>query len=783
MAEAMEVKKLWGLSSTAKINTFTAIAAALFVGLFVLIGIKQLEPPDIVPASAAADQFSADRALKHLRVIAQRPHPIGSSEHSVVRDYIVRELTEMGLAPEIQNTTVVNSTSTPPFTAARIENIIAKLPGTASGKAVVLVGHYDTVPTSPGASDNGAGVVTILETISALKSSSPLRNDVIFLFTDGEELGLLGAKAFIEEHRFARQIGVVMNFEARGSGGPVVMFETGSENGKIIKEFGRVAPYPVASSLSNQIYKLLPNDTDMTIFKRAGLPGLNFAYMDGLNHYHTQIDNLNAIDGRSLQHHGSYAIALTRHLGNIDIESLKDQDAVYFNTAGVGFVNYSESWGMALMIVTLSLFCLIVFFGIKRDKLTTRGLWYGFAALLVAGIAVTIAVTVIWRLIRASEGISNLAPAEARYDEKFIFLGLLAISLSLTSGLYLWFRKKARALDLTVGGMVWWIIATILTTLLLPGGSYLFALSLPLILISLGVIIFRRDQEISSAGNLALYTLSIMPAFILFSSILYLTLIALGLGLAGPLMAIVVLLSGLLIPILTVIADLKKWFLPVFSAIVALCFIGAGILADGYDGNNPKPSHVFYALNADLGKAVWASSEPLSDNWTAQFFSAGYEESALEEYVPVSFRDFMVTDAAVANLSAPSIDLIEDKKDGETRRLRLRIFSFRKAPVVSVCLDPEIEVVSAAINGKRINQAPAREDSWPWSITCYAMPAEGFELELQIKSTAQVKGKIVDRSYGLNGLTGLSFEEKPAQVMAAAYPYSDSVLVSKSFVY
>ncbi len=106
-----------------------------------------------------------------------------------------------------------------------------------------------------------------------------MRNDVIFLLTDGEELGLLGAAAFVNEHPWAKDVGVALNFEARGTGGPVRMFETSEQNGWLIRRFAQAAPYPRTDSISYEIYRSLPNDTDLTVFKRHGYAGLNFAFI------------------------------------------------------------------------------------------------------------------------------------------------------------------------------------------------------------------------------------------------------------------------------------------------------------------------------------------------------------------------------------------------------------------------------------------------------------------------------------------------------------------------
>ena len=144
-------------------------------------------------------------------------------------------------------------------------------------------------------------------------------NDVIILLSDGEEIGLFGAKAFVGDHPWVKDVGLVLNFEARGNEGPAFMFETSDHNGWLVKEFVQTASLPVAHSFIYNLYKLMPNDTDLTIFKDAGLNGLNFAFAEGLGHYHTTSDNLQELSKESLQHHGEYMLNLVRHFGELDL--------------------------------------------------------------------------------------------------------------------------------------------------------------------------------------------------------------------------------------------------------------------------------------------------------------------------------------------------------------------------------------------------------------------------------------------------------------------------------
>ena len=221
------------------------IMALVLIGA-VFLGFYQLEAPVAKPKNVSPVEFSAGRAMKHVQVVAQKAHPTGSDAIFDLRDYIVKYLTDLGFSPQIQRTLVTQNQ-----VAAYVENITAKLEGTASNeKAVFLVAHYDSVPFGTGAADDGSGVAALLETARAIKAGPQLKNDLVFLFTDGEELGLFGAMAFAGENPLFKNAGMVFNMEARGNGGPSIMFETSDHNEWLIKEFRKASPYPLAYSFA-----------------------------------------------------------------------------------------------------------------------------------------------------------------------------------------------------------------------------------------------------------------------------------------------------------------------------------------------------------------------------------------------------------------------------------------------------------------------------------------------------------------------------------------------------
>ena len=307
-------------------------------------------PPAPLPATAPPDVFSAERAMRHVQMIAQRPHPNGSAELVRVRDYLIAQLTAIGLESQVQKATGIG-TRYP--VAAQVQNVLARLPGrNPGGSAVMLVAHYDGVGAGPAAGDDAAGVAVLLETLRALRAGRPLAHDVIVLFSDGEESGLAGAAAFVREHPWSRDVAFILNFEGRGTRGQSLMFETGAGNMDGVRILRQV-PGVAANSLSVTVYRALPNDTDLSELAVLGQPALNFAFADGLRRYHTNQDDILHLDPASVQHHGVQALALTNMLANGQLPRSRTGDAIFFTLPFVGLVVYPEPFALPLATMEL----------------------------------------------------------------------------------------------------------------------------------------------------------------------------------------------------------------------------------------------------------------------------------------------------------------------------------------------------------------------------------------------------------------------------------------------
>jgi hypothetical protein len=238
-----------------------------------------------------------------------------------------------------------------------------------------------------------------------------------------------------------------------------------------------------------------------------------------------------------------------------------------------------------------------------------------------------------------------------------------------------------------------------------------------------------------------------------------------------------VLLFGLLVPHLRLVAAVKQWLVPLSALLVSIAFLVLGILMSGFDSNHRQPDSIFYALNVNSDKAVWASLDHRSDRWTSQFLGNNVQTGSLSDYIPSNYAGFRKAPAATVQLEAPNIQLIGDNTMDGIRTLRLRITSARRAPVMMVTASPETEVLSYAVNQKQ----SANPTGQRWGLRYYALPGDGLQLTLQTVASRPVNLSLTDQSYGLPIEFEQQFRPRPDDLMPSIMPYSDSTLVSKSF--
>ncbi len=746
----------------------------VFAGLAVYL----VRPPRPVPANAPATAFSALRALREVAVVARRPHSLGTPANAAVRDYLLRRCRALGLAATVQDTVAVAAEW---GVGGRVQNVVARLPGRVpGGPAVLVLVHYDSQPHTPGATDDGAGVGAALETIRALRAGPPLARDVIWVFTDGEEAGLLGARAYAADTaRLRRAVGVVLNFEARGNAGPSMLFEVSDHNGWLLRAFARAAPVPVGSSLAYELYRYLPNNTDFTIFRRAGLPGLNFAYTGGYSYYHSPADTPAHLDPASLQHHGSYMLALVRHFGTVALaHDAREPDYTFFNPLGTWLVLYNADWNAVLNLVAGALLVAVVAEARRQKRLRVRGLLGGALAWLGALALVLALGGGLQRLVWAA-----YPQYAAFYDHTFYnvpayHLALVALGVAGFAAYYGWLSRWLRPDSLTGGALL--VVALLQAFVQAKARTSGFLLGFPLLFGALAWLLRLAGTRRQLAAQRppappvgALGWLLALPAVALLGPTVASLLVVAGLGaLLLPGLLVLALLLGLLLPALLpplrpATGPGQRWALPLLALVVALGALAAGHATSQPTPETPQQTHAYYVLDADRHQAYWLSAGARPDAWNRQFFpSPNY--APLPKLYPGSTQAVLHQGAPPLALPPPQVTVLADSARAGGRRLRLLVRPARPGVASLRFSLPTEGLRQVQLAGQRLALSGA---SGPYaSFAFYAPGPAGVVLEVETAGAGPVDLVVTDRSLGLPALPGL----RPLPPTFAAAPGDNS---------
>lgn len=322
----------------------------------------------------------------------------------------------------------------------------------------------------------------------------------------------------------------------------------------------------------------------------------------------------------------------------------------------------------------------------------------------------------------------------------------------------------------------------VIFSLLVPGGSYLFTWPLLLMVSALGAVFILKEDLASTKGMIVL-TLSALSGVILIAPLISLMIAGFGVELVWVFMAFAVFLIALHYAHMNLIITAKKWLLPFVTGLLGLCFVVTGVVKNDISLSRPKRNHVFYALNADTGKAIWGSADQNVDEWTGQFFSSGAERAYLADYFPWGRGDFLKGDAPQLSLIPPAVVVLDDSTKDGVRTLRLRVTSPRQAPALSIYWKQELKADVTAVNGKRVSEAKpdaARSSEGYRRISYSGLSNEGFELSLEIKSSGPVELKVDDWSYGLPEIPNYSYKSRPDYIVASPLLFSDCTVVTKT---
>jgi hypothetical protein len=670
-----------------------------------------VQPPPLRVRSGVG-QFDAVRAKQRLAYILgdQTPHPSDTTGSDTVRTRLVAQLQQLGFKPILRDQLACNELyKQRGVSCARVRNVIAVL-GPTDGKALLLNAHYDSTPVGPGAADDGIGVATLLEVAASLKDR-PLKRPVILLFNEGEELGLVGARAFLADP-LSRNVDSLINLEARGVRGPVNMFETSQPNATPISVFATAVKNPIANSLSTDVYRLLPNYTDVNSFAERGWLTLNLAPIGNETRYHSPGDDIAALDPATLQHMGDQTLSLTLALAD-GTPKAQSGDRIFMDLAGRGLITLPLEMGAGLLIGLLIAFTILALprGGLLRSAVTTVGAVVASTILSWLLLAIIGAVRhgMFWR---ANPVLTHLTIYAVTILAAVIMLATTGGSLDRTR-----LRAAFWLVFLAAGGAI---------GLIAPGGIIFFIF--PPLIALIGMLAARWWQPAERVGSWA----AILLLFLTWGAMLGLLEELLN---GGPMWIFAPLGSLLILPVLIEARPLIVGARPRAGAAAAgvLTLIGVAAVwaAPAYSADRQQRFVIQHVTDASAHKSWWSvlnDSAPL-----AYAFAGKWNRGDL----PFSDRPRWISTApADPAAKAPAVQLLSQTKTGNERTLQLRLTANGNNRV-ELIVPTDAQVRSAGVTGfvRPIDQS----EEGKYFLDCFGRSCDGLTLQLTIGQLKPVR--------------------------------------------
>lgn len=692
------------------------LIAALLMVAFAVKGLL-IEPPSL-PSKIGSGAFQTQRAIGRLQRILgdQRPHSVDTASDDAVRDRLVTEIRAMGLQPQVREAS--NCTKDPRthiISCADIHNVVAIIPGRASGPFLLLNAHYDSTPTGPGASDDGLGVATLLEVASNLKGSH-LERPVVLLFNEGEEFGLNGSAAFMRSDPLARRIDSLINIDSRGVTGPALMFETSDPNAPALSIYANGAQRPYANSLSTDFARLIPNTTDVVEFKRAGWTYLNFAIVGNETRYHSPGDTIAALDQRSLYHVGSEVLALTRIMAETPSAAVHAGQVVFTDIAGRAFIRLPLTLAAGLLGSLLILASILAW----RERTFKKDLLLVSAA-TVAGIGSSGLVAMLAGLVRRGD-----------FWRGYPLVTYLAVYSALLAVMTAIFSRWAVGADRGRLRSAAWLFILFLgaaLSLFLPGATIFFLIA-PAIAV-VGLVLQRRLPKAATA-------LMIVAAIVQFFMIAEMLALIEMLLIDGPLWSVTPLAALAALPFLIEVHDAN--LRPAAAGLLALSVIlwTTALFLNRSSSERPSSFNIDYFRDADHNSASWAvgtKDAPLPIGFPDRWHSGT---------LPYNPRTRWIAKAPVLSTPSPGARVLASQAAGGGRRLTLAL-STGGADALSIRFPRSAKLLGIGLPGALERPFSSK----PTVLRCSGRSCEGLVIEALLADRAPIKAELFSYQFHL----------------------------------
>ncbi|KAK5110074.1 hypothetical protein LTR62_006319 [Meristemomyces frigidus] len=390
----------------------TFISSAVYIALFSVLLWLHLTVPSAPTDPTPVKGLNLTQAWLDLDVIGSRLHPHGTRANDDVRSYLLQRVegilrgngvpyttvekndsrtgNDVGVekngnvtlwAYDSSNATFPKDWQYQPWTIyTESDNIIVYIRGKKDGDwdwrsadkkysgpgGVLVNAHYDSVSTGYGATDDGVGVVTVLQLISYFTTASHQpEHGIVALLNNGEEMGLYGAQAYVN-HPLSQFTHTFLNLEGAGAGGKAMLFR--STDAEVTKFYAR-SPSPYGSVISCDGFKqgFIRSGTDYSVFTETlGMRGLDVAFFEPRARYHTDQDSAREVSPDSVWHMLSASLETMKGLSGYDGKDFEggvtrkgrvDQRAgsagVWFDVLGLAFAVMKLNTLFALSVTLL----------------------------------------------------------------------------------------------------------------------------------------------------------------------------------------------------------------------------------------------------------------------------------------------------------------------------------------------------------------------------------------------------------------------------------------------
>jgi hypothetical protein len=701
-------------------------------------------PPDHSEPGA----FDANRAAARLaRILGdERPHPADSVNGDAVRERLIAEMRGAGLEPRVTDDFACNANiHARNVNCARVRNLVATLGPIEDPRrpALLLVSHYDSTFAGPGAADDGIGVASMLEIAEALRGR-PLARPVIFLFDEGEELGLIGARAFLERDPLAPRVAYAANFEARGVSGPAIMFETSRPGGAAIDWYGRASSRPVANSLSTDLYRLIPNSTDVAVFGERPWTILNFAVIGNETRYHGAGDTLAALDRGSLQHMGEQGLGAVEAVAaaGIGAPPSGSGDRLYTDVAGRMLIDMPLSFGLVFLGLIL------VFLIVEAWRRRALGMpLLAMAAALGGSLGLAFAGHFVVQLIRPGD-----------YWRAYPWVTSSAVYAAALAAAVTALLLVARTGERTRLRAAFWLLFTALGAALCavaPGAAIYFLL--PPFAASLGMALSRRWPGAERAGAIAaalLLYLTFGPALGLFEALMN----------SGPLWAFAPLGAAIMLPALIELAPFLgrgRTLLVVAGAVdlAIACWIAAG-LTPAYSDDRRQLFTIEYVSDQAAGTTRFA----VNNDGAPVPFEAAWERAEM----PYATRRRWAAPAQAVPVPAPAVTLAGQQPVPGGRHLRLRIAA-NGAETITLIAPSDARLQAAGV-GAFFPRFARGADGDKYYLRCIGRACDGAMLDVLVGGAGPVDFTIIGSRGGLPAVAAPLVRARPETARAQYGP-------------